>query len=464
MPSHSDAFVAATHPFLRNFDKARKRARIYPPEHPYLKESRELLTASLDDLLLVHESITISISEGDVFVEGCHIPDDDGLLEPMISDLTRRELVSITFLPGVASDELTTFILMSVAKPSDLEALGGIEAALERKGITRVLVNRKSLALPTGGTTEESSETTRVSRETYRAAVQAVLEAFAEVSASHTVNLELVEGVVRMLVAGVLHHPDTYLGLSVMKDFHEYTFYHSVNVAILSMLMGSKLRFNEMLLHKTGVAALLHDIGKVEMPLDILDKPGKLDPEEFAYMKRHPAEGARILGEQGADPLAIVTAAQHHVHYDHRGYPAYDVLGGLHVISHLVTIVDVYDALTSDRAYRTAMLPDRAMQIIIEGRGTTFHPVLTKVFANLTGMFPVGTLVELDTGELAVVCKANPDDIYRPQAKLLTEPRDARQETRLIDVAEQDTNGAYLRNIVRSIDPREHKINVADYL
>lgn len=464
MTSHSDAFIAAARPFLRNFDKARKRARIYPPEHPYLEESRELLAASLEDLLLVHESITISIAEGDVFVEGCHIPDDDGLLEPMISDLTRRELVSITFLPGVASDELTTFILLSTAKPSDLEDLGGIEAALERKGVTHVLVNRKSLALPTGDSTEESAETTRVSRETYRAAVQAVLEAFAEVSARHTVNLELVEGVVRMLVAGVLHHPDTYLGLSVMKDFHEYTFYHSVNVAILSMLMGSKLRFNEMLLHKTGVAALLHDIGKVQMPLDILDKPGKLDPEEFAYMKRHPSEGARILSEQGADPLAIVTAAQHHVHYDRRGYPAYDVPGDLHFISHLVTIVDVYDALTSDRAYRTAMLPDRAMQIIIEGRGTTFHPTLTKVFANLTGMFPVGTLVELDTGELAVVCKANPDDIYRPQAKPLAEPYAPRQEIRLIDLAEQDTNGAYLRSIVRSIDPHEHKINVADYV
>jgi putative nucleotidyltransferase with HDIG domain len=249
-----------------------------------------------------------------------------------------------------------------------------------------------------------------------------------------------------------------------MKDFHEYTFYHSVNVAILSMLMGSKLRFKESLLHKVGVAALLHDVGKVQMPLEILDKPGKLTKEEFEYMKGHAAEGARILAEHGADPLAVVTAAQHHVHYDRQGYPEYEVPGDLHFVSHLVTVVDVYDALTSDRSYRTSMLPDRAMQIVIEGRGTTFHPQLTKVFANLTGMFPVGTLVELDTDELAVVCKPNSDDIFRPQAKLLTEPYGDNQVFRVVDLTERDANGAYLRSIVRSIDPHDHQINVADYL
>ena len=93
-PHHSDAFIAAAKPFLRNLDKARKRARIYPPEHPYVQESRERLVASLNELLLVHDSITVSISEGDIFIEGRHIPDDDGLMEPMISDLTRRELMT----------------------------------------------------------------------------------------------------------------------------------------------------------------------------------------------------------------------------------------------------------------------------------------------------------------------------------------------------------------------------------
>ncbi len=462
--THSEALVAAARPFLRNLDKARKRARIYPPEHPYVQESRELLVGSLEELLLVRDSVTLSISDGDAFIEGCHVPDDDGLLEPMISDLTRRELVSVTFLPGITPDELTTFLLLSVAKPPELDNMGGLESALEQKGVRRVLIDRKSLALPAEDDTGQEAETTRVSREAYLSAVHAVIETFAEISAREMVNLELVEGVARMLVSGVLQHPDTYLGLSTMKNFHEYSFYHSVNVAILSMLMGSKLRFNEGLLHKVGVAALLHDAGKVRMPLEILDKPGKLTQDEFEYMKTHAAEGARLLAEQGADPLAVVTAAQHHVHFDRRGYPEYEIPGGLHFVSHLVTVVDVYDALTSDRSYRTSMLPDRAMQIIIEGRGTTFHPELTKVFANLTGMFPVGTLVELDTDELAVVCKPNPDDIYRPQAKLLTEPYGDSRAFRVVSLADRDSNGAYLRSIVRSIDPQEHQINVADYL
>ncbi|HOD51932.1 MAG TPA: HD domain-containing protein [Candidatus Hydrogenedentes bacterium] len=464
MTTQADPFIAAARTFLRNLDKARRRARIYPPEHPYVRESQELLAGALDELILVRDSVTLSISEGDVFIEGRHIPDDDGMMEHMISDLARRDLVSITFLPGISGDELMAFIVLSVAKPPDLEALGGIKAALERKRVRRVLIGRKSLALSTEEQPEQQAETTRVSRGVYRTAVQAVIQAFAEASGRETISLELVDGVARMLVSGVLQHPDTFLGLSAMKDFHEYTFYHSVNVAILSMLMGSKLHFHESLLHTVGVAALLHDLGKVQMPLEILDKPGKLTQDEFEYMKSHAPEGARILTEQGANPLAVVTAAQHHVHFDHHGYPDYDVPGGLHFISHLVTIVDVYDALTSDRSYRTSMLPDRAMQIIIEGRGTTFHPTLTKVFASLTGMFPVGTLVELDTGELAVVCKPNPGDIYRPQAKVLAEPCGESRAFRAVDLAERDADGAYLRSIVRSIDPRESEINVADYL
>jgi putative nucleotidyltransferase with HDIG domain len=460
----SDAFVAAARTFLRNFDRARKHARMYPPKHPSVKESRELLAGSLEELLIAHDSVTLSVSEGDTFIEGYRIPDDEGFLQHLVSDLIRRGVVSITFTPGISSEELANFILMSTAKPSELERLGELETALERKGVTGVFINRKSLALPGVDTSEESSKTTRLSRETYRSAVQALIEAFAEVSSRETVNLDVVEGVVRMLLSGVLQHPETYLGLSTLKNFHEYTFYHSINVAILSMLMGSKLRFNEALLHKVGVAALLHDIGKLHMPVEILDKPGKLSQEEFECMKSHPAEGARILTEQGADPLAIVIAAQHHIHFNHRGYPVYEIRDGLHFISHLVTIVDVYDALTSDRAYRPCMLPDRAMQIIIEGRGATFHPILTKVFVNLTGMFPVGTLVELDSGELAVVCKPNPHDIYRPQAKLLTEPYGENRVFRIADLSEQDANGAYLRSIVRSLEPREHNINIADYV
>ncbi len=464
MKPMSDAFNEAAHPLLRNLDRARTCARMYPPEHPYVEESRRLLTASVEELLLLRDSVTVSISDGDIFVEGHHIPDDGGSFEPLISDLTRRELVSITFVHGITVDELAAFILVSVARPPDLEAMGGVEAALERKAVRGVLIGRKSLALPTDEESRKHAETVRVSRDVYHSAVQAVIEAFAEVSSREMVNLDLVEGVVRMLVSGVLQHPETYLGLSTMKDFHEYTFYHSVNVAILSMLMGSKLRFNEALLHKVGVAALLHDIGKVQMPIEILDKPGRLTPEEFDCMKTHCAKGARILAQHSADPLAILTAAQHHVHYDRGGYPDCDIPEGLHVISHLITIADVYDALTSDRSYRTAMLPDRAMQIIIEGRGTTFHPELTKVFANLTGMFPVGTLVELDTAERAVVCKPNPANIYRPKAKLLTPPGSDTLVSRDVDLTDRDTDGRYLRSIVRSIEPRDHQINVADYV
>lgn len=452
-------------PFLLHLNKARKRARIYPRDHPYVAESLHRLFGSVENMLLTRDSVTLSVADGDLYVEGRQVPDDTLMYEGMVVDLTRRGLTSVTFHSGVGPDELTEFILLSVAKFADLERMGGVSAGLKERAVRNIAVDEKSLALPgEGGETADNDGSVRVTRELYRSAVQAVIAAYADVSARQMMNVELVESVVRLLVAGVLQRPDLYLGLSAMKSYHEYTFYHSVNVAILSMLIGAKLHLNETLLNRLGVAALLHDIGKVHMPIEILDKPGRLTEDEFRMMQGHSSQGARILTEQGADPLAVLAAAQHHAHYDMNGYPDLKRVGDLHFISHLITVADVYDALTSDRSYRTAMLPDRAMQIIIEGRGSTFHPYLAKVFANLTGMFPVGTLVELDSDELAVVCKPNPDDVYRPQVKILSEPFGDSAVFRLVDLTEKSRKGDFVRRIVRSREPGELGIDVTEYV
>lgn len=435
----------------------RQRARVYPAAHPHVRESIQEVMELLETILDTRDHVTLSIVEGELYVEGQLLPDESLTYKDMIADFTERELTCFTFLAGFTFGELTAFIAASDAKPEELRRLGGVKPALEQQGLRHITLDQWTLVLPE----TSSQEGVRISREVYRSAVEVVVAAFVDARARQRLNIEMVEGVVRVLVAGVLENQDICLGLSTLKSADEYTFYHSVNVAMLSMLMGSKLRLSGEILHKLGVAALLHDIGKVAVPDEILNKPGRLTDEEFQTVKSHTWEGVKALSEQDeVDKLALIVAAQHHAHYDLKGYPNFQGLGDLHFMSHLATVADVYDALTSERSYRRPMLPDRAMQIIIEGRGTTFHPSLTKVFASLTGMFPVGTLVELDSGEIGVVCTPHPDDIFRPQVKLVTKTPGTGTVFRQVDLSETASDGSYLRSIVKSADPRQYGIEI----
>ncbi|MCH7909883.1 MAG: hypothetical protein IIB38_09740 [Candidatus Hydrogenedentes bacterium] len=153
------------------------------------------------------------------------------------------------------------------------------------------------------------------------------------------------------------------------------------------------------------------------------------------------------------DDLAIVVAAEHHAREDLSGYPKFHTLKRLHTMSKIVAIADAYDALTSDRSYCKAMLPDRAMKLIIEGSGTHFNPTLVKAFVQLSGMFPAGSCVELNTGEYGVVHKANPKDFYRPQVRILPRADERTTAFRLVDLTELNSAGVLRRSIVRSIEP-----------
>jgi putative nucleotidyltransferase with HDIG domain len=457
---------------LRHLNNARKRAAMYPVEHPYVADSLEGLLEEFTRFFQESDSVTLSIADRDLYIEGHRLPEESIAYETLIHDLTIRGLTNITFRAGVSIPELIEFLVVSVAKPEDIEQNGGAKAMLAEKNLKTISLDDKLLAFlgPTSVRSAEGGEEIapsggmQVSKELHRFTLQTVIAAFADAQARQMVNLELVEGTVRLLVTGIVQSPEIYMGLSTVKSFHEYTFYHSVNVAILSLLMGAKLNCDANTMHRIGVAALLHDVGKVNIPEEIIDKPGALTDEEFRTIQNHSVDGAEILAEQrNADGVSILVAAQHHAHYDLRGYPNFQSFGRLHFISHLVTVADVYDALTSNRAYSKAMLPDRAMQIILDGRGTTFHPLLAKLFANLSGLFPIGSVVELDSGELAVVCAANSTDLFRPIVKLVTHSQGDSTVVHQLDLSEKHPDGKFKHSIMKSVDPAAYGINVAEF-
>jgi putative nucleotidyltransferase with HDIG domain len=236
-----------------------------------------------------------------------------------------------------------------------------------------------------------------------------------------------------------------------LKNYDNYTFTHMVNVSILAMGQARGLGIDGALLRELGIAALMHDIGKVRTPSEILNKPDKLTDTEFTILKRHTVEGAEILRSTPEMPtLAPIVAFEHHLRADGSGYPGGVVRPALNLATTLVGIADVYDAMRSQRVYQEAFPSDRILAVLQRNHGQQFDQHLVRRFAQLVGIYPVGNIVRLNSGELAVVLQTHAPDPYRPRVRVMVTADGARM-ARHVDVNLWDDEAE--RAIVAPVDP-----------
>jgi putative nucleotidyltransferase with HDIG domain len=256
------------------------------------------------------------------------------------------------------------------------------------------------------------------------------------------------------------------MALTALKKYDNYTFTHMVNVSALAMAQARALNVEGPLLREFGFAALMHDIGKVNTPLEVLNKPDKLTKEEFDIMKRHVVDGAHILRRTPEMPaLAPIVAFEHHLKQDLSGYPEKIGHRKLNLCTMIVSIADVFDALRSNRPYRQGMATVRIRSIMGEQDNPAFNQVLLKRFVNLMGLFPVGNLVRLNTEEIAVVTAEHPTDPFRPQVKVIVDAKGETIETPfLANTWERDDRGAYPYAVVEAVDPDATDIDPLKYL
>ena len=228
------------------------------------------------------------------------------------------------------------------------------------------------------------------------------------------------DGIVDSLAQAVAQNRTALLALTALKNYDNYTFTHMVNVSILTMGQARGLGIEGTALRQLGLAALLHDIGKVKTPAEILNKPEKLTDTEFEILKRHTVDGAEILRTTPeVPPLAPVVAFEHHLRADGTGYPLGVSRPQLNVATMLCGISDVYDAMRSQRVYQQAFPTRSHPRRAAANDGTQFDQHLVRRFVQLVGIYPAGNLVRLDTGEIAVVTKTYAPDPYRPRVKVL---------------------------------------------
>jgi len=277
--------------------------------------------------------------------------------------------------------------------------------------------------------------------------------------------------VVQGIVDQILSDETSLVGLTTIRDYDEYTFTHSVNVCIFSVALGKRLGLTKIQLYDLGMAALFHDIGKSRVPQSILNKSGGLSDDEWRLIASHPWLGVLALFQvRGAQELpyrAMIVAHEHHMKRDMSGYPKPIRARELSMFSKIVAIADGFDAATSRRAYQT--VPWTPADVMMEMRDNPrrgMDPVIVKAFINLTGVYPVGTLVILDTFELAIVHAVNPlqEMLSRPIVRIISDPQgNVLFPGTTADLADRNAEGGFHRTIIKTENPERYGIRVGDY-
>lgn len=273
----------------------------------------------------------------------------------------------------------------------------------------------------------EDPEAKRASaRRTFFRALAAAHGVVRQVSSQRISELRKARAVVHEMVDTLVDEEFSLIGLSAIQDFDPYTFQHSVHVSVLSMALGQRLGLSRTDLAALGVAAMFHDMGKTRVPREVLRKPGRFDEQEWSVMRTHPLSGAREFLRLGAvsDLLiqVMLVSAEHHLRFDGSGYPRLGDAWGQGLFARVVTIADCYDAMTASRIYmKRPFTPDAVVRYLCEHAGRMFDPDLTRLFIGMIGLYPVGSLVRLESGELAVVLESprGPEDVDRPRVAIL---------------------------------------------
>lgn len=435
-----------------------KNAVIYPPAHPFLIGSAEQLIVTLEDLFSKRKEASYHLVSGEVFFETFSVPLEEALSQT-VDDICRRGVGGITFLPGVSRDELTAFAFIMKQDVQAVMGGGGAAALMNKAGITRITVHRLASSedrLKKSGVEKRPAEIFLDGIETVKEIAQTAL-------VGKALNSRRLQGFIHSMVDSIMRNRDALIGLTSIKMYDEYTFAHSVNVSVLCVALGTFLSLEKRRVASLGIAGMLHDIGKVNIPLEIINKPEALTDLEWEIVKRHPSEGAVILsGLPGVGRLAMVAAFEHHMQHDLSGYPKMEGYEfNLHPFSRIVAIADAYDALTSARVYYDMPQPPHvAVKTLLSKRGALFDPVLVKTFVNMVGLFPIGTLLRLDTGETGLVIHQT-RDLFRPRVLLLTKFDGTEKEE--ASLLEREA-GRYKRSPVAVVDPSEIPVNLNLYL
>jgi putative nucleotidyltransferase with HDIG domain len=408
--------VTATRPqladeLLRRFAASLRSAQLYSKNHPIIVRNMTALSAAVQVLHALEPTIVIGIVGEEVIVDDTPISKAENL-GAVSRRLKQIGVERITIDRGVTTEEIAMF----VEAVTTLEPRPAGEPApfptLPHIRVGRVTIQQKI----------EGSVDMAAFKRLYTGSVSVAESVWESARTEGRPDAAAARTMVDGLAQAVSQNRTALLALTTLKHYDNYTFTHMVNVSILTMGQARALGIDGPLLREFGLAALMHDIGKVRTPLEVLNKPDKLTDDEFTIMKRHTVDGAEILRTTPDIPALVpVVAFEHHLRMDGTGYPAAVKRPALNVGTMLCSIADVYDAMRSQRAYQQSFPSDRVLEVLKRNDGQQFDQHLVRRFAQLVGIYPPGNAVRLDTGELAVVVRTYAPDPHRPQVRVVVD-------------------------------------------
>ena len=456
--------IVAVESLLRNLQAGVKGMGMYPPTHPTSARFLSRIGEDLKTILSEQQSLVLGVVDHALVAVGLPFTSTESIAQAFAERLEERGIGTIEFLRGYSSEEVSQCVQVLAMQPDALGRLGPVDEVLGRRGVRAIRLSHQA---PTTDEEDEEGSGLRRGLKVYRDAVGSAKRILTEARLGKIPSLSEAQLAVAGLVDGVLQDQNAMLALTLIKSYDEYLFNHSVNVTVLCIALGQALGLDAETIKEMGLGALLHDIGKVYWPESLYQKPRGLSDEEWVLVQRHPLDGAGTVQKMGeVSPTSMEVILEHHLRFDRKGYPVVDPDKEPGFFGMIAQLADAYDAITTSRVYQNAFEPSRAMARLQSLAGTVFDPKLLEVFVRMVGIYPVGSLVRLSTGELALVVKANPADSSRPSVRLIFDRTGRRlAEENEVDLTEQDPgSGQFRRSIIMAVEPASKNFDVARYL
>ena len=451
VPHQADEATLDPLALLKGFVTLRRLTGMYPAGHPAIEQK----LADLDDTLQRHvrtgSPLHLDVIHGQPHVDGVPFRAESESNLQVLRDLSELGVDSIHITPGVTRQELLS-LSEFLWQMRDVPSADSVEQRLSRQNIHHISLGRLIPLDTRWRAAQWPDAPTGTLDPAYEETLFLMERAFDDVASGKGVNLRTVREVVQLLVQKIAGSSAALGQILAVKLYENLTYCHSVNVAALSLLIGRQLGFDAALTSALAEAALLHDIGKTRIPLDVLRKPGALDRRERQMMESHTIFGAAILTEvEGLGPLAPTVALEHHRGVDGSGYP--DIGAGTvpHALSQIVSVADIYEAITGARSYQDPSMPEHACLVLARLAGTKLNTSIVKAFVSAISFFPIGSFVRTSHDELGVVIRTNDGEPLHPVIAILNASNDRLPGD--IDTSVRDDAGGYVRHLVETLRP-----------
>ena len=400
----------------------------YGGSHPLVREMVDSAYQAIAELMVVQPSVVVAAADSYLALDSFPIEDNTGRLAGLAGLLHERRVSEVKLSAGVTPREVLDFAETITMSPEDLDLRGGTIGELKTRGVAHIQARFGVLPV-------ESREA-KDPADIYEEALGLIEDAMKAVQSGLQIPVPEIRSVVADSLRSLIDDDSALLALAGIRSYDRYLSEHSVNVCILSMVLGKDLGLDPASTLELGLSALLHDVGKVFVPADIVRKPGKLSEEEWQQIRRHPAEGARALaGLPDLPALASTIALEHHTRGDGSGYPSLPPTQRPHLLSRLVAVVDAYDALTTERPYRERWSAQQAIAwMLYDARGQFDRELLAR-FASRARLYPIGSLVRLKKGDYAVVVGGSHLHPRRPTLRVVTGASPTNLDSAIIDLS-----------------------------